>query len=81
MDDQPVMEYQLPDGKIITGCNALELVEAMAETKFTQPRSRRSYRVATAKRAKAAYEVTIRPDTDETFIDDLATHNLLQRLV
>jgi hypothetical protein len=76
-----LMEYQLPDGRIITGHNALEVVEAMAETKFTAPRSRKSYRVATAKRTQAAYNVEVDATTDETFVADLERHNLLQRLI
>lgn len=78
--DNSYVEYQLPDGRIIGGASPLELVEAMAETKFVRPRSRSSYRKATAKRAEEMYKAHVDPSTDETFVDGMQRAGLLNRI-
>jgi hypothetical protein len=75
--DNSYVEYSLPDGRIVGGTCPLEIVEAMAETKFVKPRSRASYRTATAKRAEEMYKVDVDASSDETFIAGMQAAGLL----
>lgn len=74
------MRFQLPDGPQVGGRSYTQVVEAMANQKFSRPRSLQSYRRATALRAKVAYNVTVATDDDRSFVLDLVKNGLLKRL-
>ncbi len=74
------MKYRLPDGHEIEGETFGELVEAMADQKFTEPSSIESYRRATATRVSRMYNVDINSDTDESFVRSLAENELLVKI-
>lgn len=76
----PLKHYRLPDGEVIAAHDALEVVEGMAARKFTSPRSRASYRRATAKRTLAMHGFTIDSRTDETFVATLIEAGLLKEI-
>ena len=72
------MRYKLPDDTVIYGQDATELVDAMAQRKLAEPRSRAAYRRATARRI-AWDGPKIRTDTDDNFIDDLISEGILTK--
>lgn len=74
-------EYRLPDGVVIGGQDAADVIEAMAGRKLTTIRSRAGYRGAVGRRAKALFpEVNIDTSSDETLIRDLIAAGWLEPL-
>jgi hypothetical protein len=74
-------EYELSDGTHVGGTMDIEVIEAMAGMKFTEPRSRASYRRAVARRTKQMYPgVELDTSTDEAFFADLIKHELLKEV-
>lgn len=74
------MRFALPDGPQVSGRSYTQVVEAMSHMKFSQPRSLRTYRRATAQRAKVAYNVDVSWEDDRSFVLDLVKYGLLKRL-
>jgi len=70
-------EYRLMDGTVVGGYDSSEIVESMASYKLATPRSRESYRKATAKRCSEMYRVEIDPTTDSTFVQSMVQAELL----
>lgn len=73
------MRFMLPDGKEVVGRGYSDIVQAMAEDKFTRPRSMESYRKATARRCRTMYGTEIPTDSDKEFVNGLIKVGLLQR--
>jgi hypothetical protein len=73
------VRFTLPDGKEVVGRGYSDIVQAMAEDKFTRPRSMESYRKATARRCRSMYGTEIPTDSDKEFVNGLIKVGLLQR--
>lgn len=73
-----MLKYKLPDGKIVQGTTATEVVKDMAGRKLLTPRSRGGYRRDTARRVFDTYAFKIDPDSDESFIGTMVEAGLLK---
>ena len=75
------MRYETPDGNVIVGETATEIVSGLREEKFEPGhRDLAAYRRATANRAKDLYGAEIDYTSDETFLETLTEAKLIRPL-
>ncbi len=74
------MRFVLPDGREITGRSYTDVVAAMADEKFEEPRSLESYRMAAAARASSMYNVIVDATDDRSFVKSLEAADLLRKV-
>ncbi len=68
------------DGNEYSGRSYAAVVEAMSGDKLTEPRSRDTYRRATARRVRDMYGVEVDDTSDRTFVRGLVQVGLMKRL-
>lgn len=74
------MKFRMVDDLVVTGRSYEDIVERMAAEKLSEPRSRETYRRATARRASSVYAVAIDATDDRAFVLSLEAAGLMTRL-
>lgn len=64
--------FMLPDGKIVSGINATEVVQEMADEKMSTPKSLSSYRRSVARRLISTFpEIIVNASSNGQFVRSL----------
>lgn len=71
------MRFVLPDDRIVSGRSYSDIIRAMAQEKFTAPRSIARYRKALARRVRALYKTDVDDTTDRSLVQSLIRCGLL----
>lgn len=75
------LQYRLPDGKVVVGINATEIVQAMADEKMSTPRSLGTYRRSVARRlGDVIPDTRIETSNNKKFVDSLVNIGQLTKL-
>lgn len=74
------MKFTTQGGDQFSGRSYSDVVFAMSQEKFREPRSQESYRRAVARRTGVAYGKEIDPSTDRSFIISLCEAGVLTRI-
>lgn len=75
-----MMRYEDENGQSFSGSTPTEVVKDMARTKLTKSRTRRRYRVATARRIEEMTGLTVDPSSDILFLKSLVACSILRRV-